>query len=197
MEKYKVTLTVEERQALDRMVSSGKAAARKLIHARILLLGDEGPGGPRCTDEEIVEALNIGFSTIVRVRRRFVTESLESAIHPRSRPPRPDKVKIQGEVEQHLIRLACSDPPAGRCCWTLELLADKLIALGCFPNVCRETVRKALKKMTSSPGSSRRGAFPPRPTRTSSGTWRTCFRSTNSPTTPLIRWFVWTRRASN
>ena len=104
MEKYKVTLTVEERQALDRMVSSGKAAARKLVHARILLLGDEGPGGPRCTDEEIVEALDIGFSTIVRVRRRFVTESLESAIHPRSRPPRPDKVKIQGEVEQHLIQ---------------------------------------------------------------------------------------------
>jgi Homeodomain-like domain len=153
MEKYKVTLTVEERQALDRMVSSGKAAARKLVHARILLLGDEGPGGSRCTDEEIVEALNIGFSTIVRVRRRFVTESLELAIHPRPLPPRPDKVKIQGEVEQHLIRLACSDPPAGRCCWTLELLADKLIALGCFPDVCRETVRKALKKTTSSPGS--------------------------------------------
>jgi Homeodomain-like domain len=153
MEKYKVTLTVEERQALDRMVSSGKAAARKLVHARILLLGDEGPGGPRCTDEEIVEALNISFSTIVRVRRRFVTESLESAIHPRPLPPRPDKVKIQGEVEQHLIRLACSAPPEGRCCWTLELLADKLIALGCFPGVCRETVRKALKKTTSSPGS--------------------------------------------
>jgi hypothetical protein len=88
----------------------------KLVHARILLLGDEGPAGPRCTDEEIVAALDVGLSTIGRVRRRFVTESLESAIHPRPRPPRPDKVKIQGEVERHLIRLACSDPPAGRCC---------------------------------------------------------------------------------
>ena len=153
MEKFKVTLALAERQALERMVSSGKAAARKLVHARILLLGDEGPSGPRHTDEEISAALNVGPSTIVRVRRRFVTESLESAIHPRPRPPRPDKVKIQGEVEQHLIRLACSDPPAGRCCWTLELLADKLIALGCFPKVARETVRLALKKTTSSPGS--------------------------------------------
>jgi transposase len=146
MEKYKVTLTVEERQTLERMVSSGKAAARKLTHARILLLGDEGPGGLRCSDEEIAEALNVGLSTIIRVRRRFVTESLESAIRPRPRPPRPDKIKVQGEVEQHLIRLACSDPPAGRCCWTLQLLADRLIALGCFPNVSRETVRQALKK---------------------------------------------------
>src|SRR6516225_9298989 len=128
MEKYKVTLTAAERQALDRMVSSGKAAARKLIHARILLLGDEGPGGPRCSDEEIAEALGVGFSTIMRVRRRFVTESLESAIHPRPRPPRPDKVKIPGDVEQHLIRLACSDPPEGRCCWTLQWLAERLIA---------------------------------------------------------------------
>ena len=153
MEKYKVTLTAAERQALDRMVSSGKAAARKLIHARILLLADEAPGGPGCTEEEIAAALDVGTSTILRVRRRFVTESLESAIHPRPRPPRPDKVQIQGEVEQHLIRLTCSDPPAGRCCWTLELLADKLIALGCFPKVARETVRLALKKTTSSPGS--------------------------------------------
>jgi hypothetical protein len=45
-----------------------------------------------------------------------------------------------------LIRLACSDPPAGRCCWTLGLLADQLVALGCFPEVSRETVRQALKK---------------------------------------------------
>jgi|SRR6516225_1627577 hypothetical protein len=153
MEKFKVTLTVAERQALERMVSSGKAAARKLAHARILLLADEAPGGPGCTEEEIAAALDVGTSTILRVRRRFVTESLESAIHPRPRPPRPDKVQIQGEVEQHLIRLACSDPPAGRCCWTLELLADRLIALGCFPKVSREAVRLALKETTSSPGS--------------------------------------------
>ena len=153
MEKFKVTLTVAERQALERLVSSGKAAARKRAHARILLLADEAPGGPGCTEEEIAAALDVGTSTILRVRRRFVTESLESAIHPRPRPPRPDKVQIQGEVEQHLIRLACSDPPAGRCCWTLELLADRLIALGCFPKVSREAVRLALKETTSSPGS--------------------------------------------
>jgi hypothetical protein len=136
-------------------------------------LGDEGPGGPRCTDEEIVEALNIGFSTIVRVRRRFVTESLELAIHPRPLPPRPDKVKIQGDVEQHLIRLACSDPPAGRCCWTLELLADQLIALAAPEGLPRD--RPAALKTTSSPGSCDSVPSPPRPTRISSGIWRTCF----------------------
>ena len=95
MEKYKVTLTVEERTALEHLVSVGKAAARKLAHARILLLADEGPGGPRRADEDIVEALHVSPSTIARVRKRFVTESLGAALDHRPQPPRPDKVKIR------------------------------------------------------------------------------------------------------
>src|SRR5262245_46564677 len=93
MEKFKVTLAIEERTALGQLISVGKAAARKLAHARILLLADEGPGGPRRTDEEIVEALQVSPSTIARVRKRFVTEGVEAALEPRPQPPRPEKVK--------------------------------------------------------------------------------------------------------
>src|SRR5436309_2577073 len=153
MEKFKVTLTVEERTGLDHLVSVGKAAARKLAHARILLLADEGPEGPRRTDEEIVEALGTSPRTIARARKRFVTESLGAALDHRPQPPRPEKVKITASVEKQLIQLACSDPPQGRCCWTLELLADRLVALGCVDAVSREAVRRALKKTTFSPGS--------------------------------------------
>jgi Homeodomain-like domain len=152
MEKFKVTLMVEERKALEHLVSVGKAAARKLAHARILLLADEGPGGPRRTDEEILAALQVSPKTIARVRKRFVTESFESALDHRPQPPRPEKVKVTGSVEKQLIQLACSDPPRGRCCWTLQLLADQLVALGCVDAVSREAVRRALKKTTSSPG---------------------------------------------
>jgi hypothetical protein len=153
MEKFKVTLTVEERKGLEHVVSVGKAAARKIAHARILLSTDEGPDGPRRTDEEIIEALGVSPSTIARVRKRFVTESLGAALDHRPQPPRPDKVKITDAVEKELIRLACSDPPDGRCCWTLELLAERLVTLGCVPGVSREAVRRALKKTTSSLGS--------------------------------------------
>jgi hypothetical protein len=153
MAKFKVTLTVEERRGLEHVVSIGKAAARRLVHARILLLADEGPGGPRRTDEDIVEALGTSPRTIARVRKRFVTESLGAALDHRPQPPRPEKVKFTDAVEQQLIQLACSDPPQGRCCWTLELLADRLVALGCVQGVSREAVRQALKKTTSSPGS--------------------------------------------
>jgi Homeodomain-like domain len=148
-----VTLRVEERKGLEHMVSVGTAAARTLAHARILLLADEGPEGPRRTDEDIVEALGTSPRTIARVRKRFVTESLGAALDHRPQPPRPEKVKITDAVEKQLIRLACSDPPQGRCCWTLELLADRSVALECVRDVSREVVRRALKKTTSSPGS--------------------------------------------
>lgn len=152
MVRYKVTLTADERQRLERLVSCGKAAARKLTHARILLLADEGDQGPGRTNAAIAGALAIGERTVERVRKRFVTESFEAALQPRPQPPRPDKVKIRGPVEKQLIQLACSDPPTGRGRWTLQLLADRLVVLNCVAGVSPETVRRALKKTTSNPG---------------------------------------------
>jgi len=153
MEQFKVPLTVEERTGLEHVVSVGKTAARKLAHARILLLADEGPSGPRRPDEDILAALGVRLSTIARVRKRVVTESLEVALDHRPRPPRPETVKITAAVEKHLIPLACSDPPQGRCCGTLELLAERWVALGCVRGVAREAVRRALNKTRSRPGS--------------------------------------------
>jgi hypothetical protein len=152
MDKYRVTLTAEERRALEKLVSAGKAAARRLIHARVLLLSDT-TSGTRRTDDDIVGAGGTGPRTIARVRQRFVTEGFAAALDHRPQPPRPDKIKIKGDVEQRLIRLACGDPPEGRCHWTLSLLADELVALGLVRSVSTETVRQALKKTTSTRGS--------------------------------------------
>ena len=99
MEQFTVPLTVEERTGLEHVVSVGKTAARKLAHARILLLADEGPRGPRRPDEDILAALGVRLSTLARVRKRVVTESLEVALDHRPRPPRPETVKITAAVE--------------------------------------------------------------------------------------------------
>jgi hypothetical protein len=172
MEKYRVTLTTEERVGLERLVATGRAAARKLCHARILLLADETPAVCR-SDEDIVAALSISRRTVERVRRRFVTEGLEAALHPRPQPARPGEIKIKGDSEQRLLQLACSDPPPGRCHWTLQMLADEVVVLGLVDRVRVETVRQALKKTTSSPGLWPPGASRPRPTPIASGAWRT------------------------
>jgi hypothetical protein len=146
MPKYRVTLTEDERSVLRHLVSAGKAAARKLTHARILLLADASPEGPAKPDEVIRDALEVGLSTIHRVRQRFVLESFDVALSPRPSPARPQKVKVHGAIEHALIELACSDPPKGRSRWTLQLLADQLVVLGQLPSVSLETVRQALKK---------------------------------------------------
>lgn len=152
MDKYRVSLTVEERADLEQLVCSGTAAARKLTHARILLLADDSLGKER-PDEEIVAALGVSPRTVSRVRHQLVTEGMEVALLRRRQPLRPDKVKIKGDVEQRLVQLACSDPPKGSCHWTLQLLADELVVLGLVNKVSTETVRQALKKTTSSRGS--------------------------------------------
>jgi Homeodomain-like domain len=171
MDKYRVTLTAEERLALEHLVSAGKAAARKLTHARILLLADTH--GENHADEDILDALGTSRRTIARVRQHFVTQSLEAAINRKSQPPRPDKIKIKGDLEQKLVQLACSDPPQGRCHWTLQMLADELVVLGLLKIVSVETVRQALKKTTLSLGSAKRGACRPRQTPSTSGGWKT------------------------
>jgi DNA-binding transcriptional LysR family regulator len=168
MEKYLVSLDDAERAALLDVTRKGKAAARRIAHARILLLADEGRA-----DDEIAATVAVGTRTVSRVRKRLVTEGLDAALAPRPQPPRPDKVKIKGEVEQELVRLACADPPEGRCHWTLQLLADELVALGRATKVSRETVRQALQKTTSTPGWSGPGASRRRRTGSSSGGWRT------------------------
>jgi len=168
MEKYRVSLTDEERDTLKGLLNKGKSAARKLAHARVLLLADAGQD-----DDPIAKALSVSTRTVCRVRKRLVTEGFLAALDPRPQPPRPDKVKIKGDVEQELVRIACSDPPEGRCHWTLQLLADELVALGRLKAVSTETVRQALKKTTSSRGSSRPGASRPTPTASTSGAWRT------------------------
>jgi hypothetical protein len=172
MDKYRISLTAEERADLEQFVSCGKAAARKLTHARILLLADDSLGNDR-PDDEIVAALGTSSRTVSRVRQQLVTQGIEVALLRRPQPLRPDKIKIKGDVEQRLVELACSDPPKGRCHWTLQLLADELVVLGLVNKVSTETVRQALKKTTSSRGLSSPGAS--RPTRMPStfGAWKT------------------------
>ena len=145
--KYVVRLTGEERVTLEGLLANRRAAADKLLRARILLKADLGKGGPGWADEEIAEAFEVGLSTIHRLRQRLVEEGLEAALarKPRSRHRAP---KLDGEKEARLVALACSAPPEGRARWTLQLLADKLVELQVVDSISDEAVRLRLKKRT-------------------------------------------------
>lgn len=152
MEKrYRVTLTEQERGDLQKLVSTGKASAKKLVRARIVLLADQAPGGPAKPDLEIVESLGCGRVTVERVRKQFVEDGIEATLQPAPRA-RVYERRLDGKAEAHLVALACGSPPPGRSRWTLRLLADRMVALEYLEEVSYETVRRTLKKTNSSRG---------------------------------------------
>src|ERR1700675_279238 len=151
MKLYRVKLTPEERAQLLELLSKGKAAARTLTHARILLKAAEGVAGPRLSDEAIADVLDVNRSTVERVRIRCVEEGFEAALRPHpSRQLHPRK--LDGIQEAHLVALACSPAPKGRARWSLRLLADKLVELEIVDDISYEAVRQTLKKTNSSRG---------------------------------------------
>jgi hypothetical protein len=156
--KYVVRLDPGQRDRLIDLTRTGSAPARKLAHARVLLLADaDHPGGQR-PDTYIATALGMHANGVARIRKRFALDGEAPALDrkPRAAPPVPPK--IDGRVEAHLVALCCSKAPAGRARWTLELLADELRGRGLVTSVSVETVRKALKKTRCSRGGSSAGA---------------------------------------
>jgi transposase len=162
--KYHVTLTREERTELEAMLAAGKAASRKLTHARILLKADEAEGGPGWADEQIAEALEVGLSSVARVRQRFVDEGTAAALVPRP-GRRVYERKLDGAGEARLVKLACSAPPQGRKRWTLGLLADRMVVLGLVEDGLTASLWRR---------------------------WRRCWRCTTGLTTPRARSSAWT-----
>jgi len=144
-------LTADERQQLHAMVSKGKAAARKLMHARILLKADVSDGRPRRSDDEIAAETESSRPTVERVRKQFVEEGFEAALSRRA-PDRVYERTLDGDGEAHLIALACQKPPEGRSRWTLRLLADRMVQLCYVDAVSKDTVSRVLKKTSLSLG---------------------------------------------
>ncbi len=153
----RVTLTDDDRAALTQLVRAGHHDARFLTRARILLLTDHG-NPARQRDTEVARSLFVSTGTVGNVRRRYAEHGLDAALHDKPRPGAAPK--ITGEVEAHLIALACSTPPEGRTRWTVRLLADELVRLELVADVAHSTVWERMKKTTSSPGRSSPGASP-------------------------------------
>lgn len=150
-DRYSVDLTAEEREQAQEIIRKGKHSARKVTRAHILLMAADDQ-----SDDAIVEALHTSLSTVHRIRQRFVEGGLTNALNERPRPGAARK--LTGKHEAFLVALACSAPPDGRTCWTMQLLVDKMVELLQIDSLSDETVRLTLKKTMSSRGKSKSGA---------------------------------------
>ena len=144
-----ISLSVQEREHLDNLIRKGNTPARVQTRVRILLLSDQSQGQRR-TEQQIADALLCSPSTVGNVRRRLAKEGLPAALYEKPRPGH--RPKITGDIEAHLTLLACSDPPTGKDRWTVRLLADKLVEMGCLDSISHVAVHERLKKTNSSPG---------------------------------------------
>ena len=139
LKKYIVKLTPEEREELLALTSKGKASARTLKRAMVLLASDDGD-----SDSTIAGKLRLHTDTVSDIRRRCVEGGVQASLHDRLRPGKARL--LDGRQEAHLIALTCSTPPEGRTQWTTQLLADRLVELQIVESISDETVRRTLKK---------------------------------------------------
>lgn len=152
MKKNSIALTKEQRAELEEVIKKGESSARKIQHAQVMLKADSGEEGPNWSDKQIEEAFGASPPTVWRIRRRFLENGLHDALNRRPQPDRPEKQKLDGEQEAHLLAVTCSQVPDGYKCWSLRLLAGKLVELGYFEEISHKTVWVALKKTNSSRG---------------------------------------------
>jgi transposase len=151
IDKAVVRLSSEQRRDLERMGRCGMHTARSLLHARILLMTDEGETGDGEPDQVVAEAIGVHVNTIARIRKLFAREGLEAAL--KRKPPTGRMYrKLDGEQEARLVHLACSPAPQGQARWTLKLLAERLVQLEVVPSIDPSTVQRTLKKTASSRG---------------------------------------------
>ena len=135
--QYRVVLGEAERAQLLLLTRQGRAAARTVLRAHVLLRASED-----AFDDDTAAALHTSVNTVQRVRRRFAEGGLDAALYDRPRPGAAPKLDAKGEA--HLVALACSTPPGGRAVWTMQLLADTLVELHVIDAISDETVRRTL-----------------------------------------------------
>jgi transposase len=158
--KYRIKLTTEQREELIEISKNGKKSAKQVNHAQVLLMADDNAVAGRWRDEDISQALNMHINTVASIRKKFVLEGVKPALQRKQRETPPNPPKLDGKQEAHLIAICCSDAPAGRARWTMELLAKELVARKLIISISKETVRTKLNQLELQPWKTTRFCIP-------------------------------------
>jgi transposase len=185
--KYIIQLTAEARERLESITRNGSAPAKKILHARVLLMSDQHHSAGRYRDHEIAAALGVHINTVARIRKLFVQQGEEPAVTRKVRLTPPVPPKLDGHAEAALVAICCSPPPDGQVRWTLNLLQQEAVGRKIVASICRETIRKTLKKTRCSPGASSVSAFPNATRHASLPRWSRRSMSTQSRRTTMSR----------
>jgi len=157
--KYEINLSTEDRITLTQIIKSGISSARTIMRAQILLNSDNSKGRKPNPVRRLAEVLGTTPATIETVKKEFCEQGLEGVLTRKKRETPPIEPKVTGDVEAHVIAIACMEPPEGYSRWTLNLLADKTVELGYIDSISHMTVKRILKKTNFSLTDRNTGAF--------------------------------------
>lgn len=142
--KYIVTLTESEIAYLKSLIATRSSKSSVVLNAQILLAANVNR--ENLTDTVIAQRYHVKPLRVQRTRQKFVLHGMSVALNGLKRGPQKSRLKIDGNVEAHIVQIACSEVPDGYNKWTLRLLADKAVELEVVPSISHESVRQVLKK---------------------------------------------------
>lgn len=146
--KYSVTLTDQERKALKKKVKTGNGTARSILRANVLLASDTNAKS-KMTVAEIASAFNTTENTVVKVRKDYLEKGMEGALVRKKRETPPVPGKVDGDLEAHILQIACSNAPEGYAKWSVRLIANRCVELGYIESISHTAVATVLKKAKS------------------------------------------------
>jgi len=148
----KIELNTDERDELKKFTKTGKRSVRLVNRAKIILELDEANGRKPLTQTEISEKIGVSRQVVNDAKKTFLTtDSISKFLQRKKRETPPIAPKITGEVEAHIIALACSPLPEGCAKWSVRLLADKCVELNYIDSISFKSVHRLLKKRNLSP----------------------------------------------
>ena len=145
-----IKLTDEERAEVEGFIRRGKANARNVTRAHILLKDAEG-----WSIERLAETFGVSEATVSNVRKRYREGGVEGVLKDKVQQNR--RRALSGAEEALVVAIACSPVPDGHDHWTLRMLRDKLVELEVVESISAATIHSLLKKMNLSPGSANSG----------------------------------------
>ena len=156
METYKVKLKEEEREYLLKLIQKGGKGYR-IKHAQILQKLEQRVENAGWTYERIKSAYNTSSCTVAGIAKRFVLAGMETALG-RKKQENYQR-KVTGEIEARICAIACSEAPAGRSRWSMQMIADELIRLEVVEYITDTTLCEVMKKTKLNHGLSKSGAY--------------------------------------
>jgi len=142
-----IMLNEEQRTSLEKFAKNGVHNAHLITRAKTILALDRSNKKDYLRITRVSEQVGLSRQAIYDIRDAFLAApNIEAFLTRKKRETPPVEPKVTGDVEAHIIALACSEPPKGYAKWSVRLLAKRSVELQIIDSLSHMSVERLLKK---------------------------------------------------